>query len=78
MEIRLSLQDDLFNAAEAMAARLGCSRDELYQRAIADFVSRLDEEGIRQRLDDIYADLPSAMDPILDRMQRKSLPKDGW
>ena len=40
MKTTISLPDDLFFAAEALAAKLGVSRSEIYALAVAEFVAK--------------------------------------
>lgn len=58
MKTAISLPDDLFAAAEALAGRLGVSRSQLYATALARFVSEQERAGITARLNAVYADLP--------------------
>ena len=79
MKTAISIPDDLFRAAERAGERLGLSRSELYQRAIAEFLERRSDALVREALDTVYGvDEPGAVDPILDRMQRASLPREDW
>jgi metal-responsive CopG/Arc/MetJ family transcriptional regulator len=55
MKTAVSLPDDLFQQAEAAARRLRVSRSELYGKAIAEFVKRLDANEITERLNDVYS-----------------------
>ncbi|MGQ0721996.1 MAG: ribbon-helix-helix protein, CopG family [Candidatus Eiseniibacteriota bacterium] len=79
MKTAISIPDDLFRAADRAAKRLGLSRSEFYQRAIARFLDQKDEGRITTALDEVYRDdQPGGLDPALDRMQRASLPREPW
>lgn len=78
MKTAVSMPDDLFEEAEAAARRLRVSRSELYAKAIADFVKRLDANTITERLNDVYSHGPAKVDSVLQRAQLKSLKKEVW
>lgn len=78
MKTAISLPDDLFTAADALAGRLGVSRSELYATALAEFLAKHGESEITARLDRLYTEQPSGLDVELQRAQRRSLGSDGW
>lgn len=78
MKTAISLPDDLFSAAAALADRLGVSRSELYATALAEFVAKHNENQITARLDQLYATEPSRLDEPFRRAQRESLGKEVW
>lgn len=55
----ISLPDDLFEAAEALAGRLGLSRSQLYATALARFVAEQQRAGLTARLNAVYAGAPA-------------------
>lgn len=79
MKTAISIPDDLFQAAERAAKRLGLSRSELYQRAVAAFLERQSDTLVTDVLNEIYqSEEPGLVDPVLERMQRASLPREDW
>lgn len=80
MKTAISIPDSLFDAAERLAKRLGISRSELFQRAVKAFVHQHRYEGVTEALNEIYGpDAETAkLDPILEKMQAASLPKEEW
>jgi metal-responsive CopG/Arc/MetJ family transcriptional regulator len=78
MKTAISLPDGLFQAAERAARRLGISRSEFYQRALASFLERQRDALLTDALNEVYRTEAPAVDPILDRMQRASLPRESW
>lgn len=79
MKTAVSLPDDLFAAADRLARRLGLSRSQLYQKALAELLSRHDDAEVTARLDAVHADATaSGLDPDLDAMQRASLTRETW
>lgn len=77
MKTVVSIPDDLFQAGERLANRLGLSRSGLYAKALQEFLARHDDE-ITRRLDEIYAHEPSAVDPAVSRLAARSLPRESW
>jgi len=77
MKTAVSVPDDLFQAGERFANRLGLSRSGLYAKALQEFLARHDDE-ITRRLDEVYAYEPSAADPAVSRLAARSLPKESW
>lgn len=78
MKTAISLPDPLFNAADALAGRLGVSRSELYATALAEFVAKHTDTEVTARLNEVYADEDSSLDPVLRRMQRQSIGREEW
>ena len=71
------MPDELFHMAEATARRLRVSRSELYAKAIAEFLKGQQENGITDRLNEVYSRHPAKMDSALYRAQLRSLEKDS-
>lgn len=79
MKTAISIPDELFRAADAAAQRLGISRSELYQRAVATYLERHGGDLVTEALNEIYGpETREPLDPVLDRMQRSSLPRESW
>ena len=76
----ISIPDTLFEAAEHLADRLGVSRSELYQRAVAAFLERHLAQTVTDALDGIYGPEPEVgrLDPTVELLQSLSLPQDDW
>ncbi len=67
----------LFDAAERAARRLGLSRSQLYARALERFLADEPDDAITARLDEVYANNDSAIDPAVARAQRRAV-ADAW
>jgi metal-responsive CopG/Arc/MetJ family transcriptional regulator len=78
MKTAISLPDPVFQEAEALAQKLGMSRSELYTQALKAYLMRYNQERILSKLDEIYSEESSALDPILAKMQFLSLPHEDW
>ena len=69
MKTTVSIPDDVFAAAEDLAARLSMSRSELYATAIREYLTGHRHDGVTEQLDAIYASEPSALDSELACLQ---------
>ena len=80
MKTAISIRDELFRAAEQAAKRLGISRSELYQRALAAFLKGISDPLVTEALDKVYGKEPRAnrLDPFLEKLQGESLPREEW
>ncbi len=74
----ISLPDDLFRRAEAMAHKLKMSRSQLYAKAIVEFIERRQAARITQRLNEIYSAEPAKIDPAVAAAQSKSIERESW
>jgi metal-responsive CopG/Arc/MetJ family transcriptional regulator len=74
----VSLPDPVFEAAEQLAKRLGMSRSELYASAIAEFIKQHRGQGVTELLNRVYREEESALDPVLESLQLRSLSKEKW
>ncbi len=78
MKTAISLPDDLFESADALAKRLGLSRSELYATAVAEYLAKHRDEDVTGRLNDVFADEPSGIDPALRAAQARSVGSAEW
>lgn len=76
----ISIPDAVFEEAERLAKERGVSRSELYAEAVAEYVKGQRFAGVRERLDAVYESAPdeSDLDPLIERAQSASLPKEEW
>ncbi|MEO1148308.1 MAG: hypothetical protein AAFY26_22245 [Cyanobacteria bacterium J06638_22] len=78
MKTAISLPDPVFEQAEALAQQLGLSRSELYAKALQAYLKRYNRDQILLKLNQVYADESSELDPVMARMQFMSLPREDW
>ena len=79
MKTAISIPDIQFEAAEKLAAQLGLSRSELYQKALAEFIAKHSDEKITEKLNEIYAGKHiEDIDEELLQLQAKSIPEEDW
>ena len=87
MKIEVSIPDEVLGKAESLAIRLGLTKDELFCRALSDYIknceasiqdSRPDDDWVREALDAVYSSEDSSVDAVLAKMQWLSLPRENW
>ena len=78
MKASVSIPDPVFKAADKLAHRMGVSRSRLYSVALQRFVQDHDDEAITAKLNEVYANETSALDPILQSIQARSIKKGEW
>ncbi len=78
MKTAISIPDEIFHSADQLAKRHGMSRSELYSKAVSDYINAHKNEAVTKALDQIYAKEKSEIDPVIDLMQLRSLPKEAW
>ncbi|MEC4818500.1 MAG: hypothetical protein SAK29_35300 [Scytonema sp. PMC 1069.18] len=78
MKTAISLPDSVFEEAEALARQLGISRSELYTNALKAYLRKHSREQIQNKLNQIYSEESSVLDPVLAKMQFMSLAREDW
>lgn len=78
MKTAISLPDELFSSADALADRLGVSRSELYARAMAEYLAKHRTEAVTDQLNRVYGEEDSGVAPELRRAQAKSVEPTEW
>ena len=78
MKTVISLPDSVFEEAEALAKELGVSRSELYTQALIAHLRKYNRNQIFNKLDRVYSEESSQLDPVLAKMQFMSLPREDW
>jgi metal-responsive CopG/Arc/MetJ family transcriptional regulator len=78
MKTAISLPDEIFEAAEHLAERLGVSRSHLYARALAEYVAHHQNCEVTAKLDEVYSTSAAAVEQRLNRLQFHSVGGDEW
>ena len=74
--ISVSILNLLFQIAERLARRLRIARIRLYAQAIERYVSESQQSTVTERLNEVYEDYSSDLDPALAALQAVSIPPD--
>lgn len=78
MKTAISIPDDVFEDADALAERLGVSRSRLYASAVAEYVAKHQDASVTARLNAVYANQQSQLDPDVRNAQRRTARRAEW
>ena len=78
MKTAISIPDELFESADALAEEMGVSRSQLYATAVAEFVAKHRSTDLTARLNEVYAEEPSGLGKALRTAQARSLGSAEW
>ena len=78
MKTAISIPDEVFDAAEEMARRLGMSRSQLYVTALREYMEAHRSRGVTARLDQVYEYQDSSLDLRVAEAQTDSLEDEDW
>jgi metal-responsive CopG/Arc/MetJ family transcriptional regulator len=78
MKAAVSIPDPVFKAADKLAQRMGVTRSRLYSVALQRFVQEHDDDAITAKLNEVYSTEESALDPVLQSIQARSVKKTKW
>jgi metal-responsive CopG/Arc/MetJ family transcriptional regulator len=78
MKTAISVPDEIFEDADALAARLGKSRSQLYSEAMAEYLTRHDPETVTERMDRALNAIAEPEDPFVTETTRSILEKVEW
>lgn len=65
-------------AADELPKRLDRSRSKRYATALDHSLRDQNECAVTAKLNEAYATDPSALDPVLQSIQARSIPKERW
>jgi len=77
MKTAISIPDDVFTAADRLAAKLNQSRSQLYSRAVREYVARHSSDDVTSALDAVYANEP-ADDGFATSAGKRVLERSEW
>lgn len=78
MKTAITIPDPLVQNAKLVASQLGITDDELYVRALEAFLQQHLDEVITAKLNEVYTEINSELDPVIQTMQYRSLPQEEW
>jgi metal-responsive CopG/Arc/MetJ family transcriptional regulator len=78
MKTAISLPDDLFAEAEALATELGTSRSHLYASAVREYLARHRPDAVTAALDRVYASADLRADPAVAAAAAQILARSEW
>jgi metal-responsive CopG/Arc/MetJ family transcriptional regulator len=78
MKTAVSIPDTVYTSAEKLAKRLGKSRSQLYAQALSNYLSKHQKEDVTTKLNEVYLNNDSKVDPLLISLQVQSLSREDW
>ena len=78
MKTAISLPDDLFEAADALARKQGLTRSRLFATAVADYVARHRSSRVTERLNEVYSTEDNSLDEAWQAEQDRMLRRSEW
>lgn len=81
MKTAVSIPDDLFDRAEGLARRTGCSRSQLYARALDAYLANAGnpaDDPVTARLDELAKLVGTCIDQPWDAVGRRLIDTDAW
>jgi len=78
MKVAVSIPDDVFAEAEALAKRLKSSRSEIYSRALGEFIGHHAPDRVTDLMNDVVRDAGSEADAFSLAAGRQILKKIEW
>jgi len=78
MKTAISIPDDLFESAEALARKTRQSRSQLYSRAVREYVARHSADEVTATLDALYAAEETSDTGFATEAARRTLGRSEW
>jgi metal-responsive CopG/Arc/MetJ family transcriptional regulator len=78
MKTAISIPHKVFESAEKLANKMHVSRSSLYVTAIKSYVEAHEGEAITAKLNEIYGQVDSKLDPKLKKLQAKAISRNRW
>ena len=74
----VTIPNAILKAADELAHRIGISRSRLCTLALESIVQEHDDEAITAKINEVYANESSSLDPVLESIQYPSIEKNKW
>lgn len=78
VKVAVSIPDDVFAEAEALARRLKSSRSEIYSRALGEFIGHHAPDRVTDLMNDVVRDVGPEPDAFSVAAGRQVLKKTEW
>lgn len=78
MKTAVSIPDELFRRADAVARSLGKSRSQVYREALAEYLLRRDPQHVTASMDAVVDDVGGEVDPWVAEVARRTLERTEW
>ncbi len=78
MQTAISVPNEVYEEAEALASRTGRSRSEIYSTALREYLARHDIRPVTEALDVVVDGIGAEVDPFADAAGRSGLRDVEW
>ena len=78
MKTAISIPDQVFDKAEQFAREKKISRSALFTKAVNEFIQHHQQKEVTAKLNKVYPEQESSLDPLLADIQAQSLQKEEW
>jgi len=78
MKTAVSIPDDIFERAEALAHRAKRSRSEVYARALSEYVARHAPDSVTEAMNRVIEEVNEPADGFASRASRRTLERSEW
>ena len=78
MKVAISVPDEIFQAGEHLAKQLGLSRSQLYADALSAYLSERGAAAVTAKLNAVYAEESSKLDPAFTTAQLNRIADEAW
>jgi metal-responsive CopG/Arc/MetJ family transcriptional regulator len=78
MKTAVSIPDEVFYRADALARRLGKSRSQVYREALEEYLAHREPRAVTSALDDIVAAVGADTDAWAAEAGRRALERSEW
>jgi metal-responsive CopG/Arc/MetJ family transcriptional regulator len=78
MKVAVSIPDEIFVEAEALAKQLKTSRSEIFSRALGEFIGHHAPDRISELMNDVVREIGDKPDTFSGTAARRVLKKSEW
>lgn len=78
MKTAVSVPNDVYDRAEALAKRERRSRSEVYSAALREYVARHDPDDVTAAIDEVVKGVGDRVDSFLSRAGRQTIERSDW
>ena len=78
MKVAVSIPDDIFTEAEALAKRLKSTRSDLYSRALGEFIGHHASERVTELMNEVVDQVGETADDFNRSAARRVLQNTEW
>jgi len=78
MKTAVSIPDEIFGEAEALARQLNASRSEIYSRALSEFLGRHAPDRVTEQMNEALTRIGDQAEPFTQRAARRLLKRVDW